>query len=144
MSEDRAIFSPENAHDFGRFFGESYRDKPIIWMLGGDQNIYTDGDREVIEAMALGLEDRDGGTHLITYHPRGPGLSSGTFRDVNWLDFDMFQSSHSAHDHDNGVFAEHDYSLDPPKPTIDGEARYETLPVGFYFRPNPARYKFDD
>jgi hypothetical protein len=45
----------------------------------------------------------------------------------------MNQSSHSAHDHDNGLFIEHDYALEPPKPTLDGEPRYERLPAGFYF-----------
>ena len=56
----------------------------------------------------------------------------------------MFQSSHGGHDHDNGLFAEHDYRLMPPKPTIDGEPRYESIPTGFYFRGmNPAD-RFDD
>jgi hypothetical protein len=45
----------------------------------------------------------------------------------------MIQSSHGAHDHDNGLFVAHDYALQPPKPTLDGEPRYETIPVGFYF-----------
>lgn len=144
MNQENAIFSPENAREYGRFLGARYKDKPIIWILGGDQNIYNDDDRRVIEAMALGLRAGDGGTHLITYHPRGPGLSSDYFHDADWLDFNMYQSSHSARDHDNGLFAEHDYALEPAKPTIDGEARYETLPVGFYFRPNTGRDRFDD
>jgi hypothetical protein len=56
----------------------------------------------------------------------------------------MYQSSHGAHDHDNGLFAEHDYALSPPKPTLDGEARYETIPAGFYFRGNNVQDRMDD
>ncbi|MBM3882187.1 MAG: DUF4038 domain-containing protein [Verrucomicrobia bacterium] len=71
--------------------------------------------------------------HLITYHPRGPGLSSDYFHQADWLDFNMFQSSHAARDHDNGLYARRDYDLKPAKPTLDGEPRYESIPVGFYY-----------
>lgn len=138
------IFTPENARGYGRFLGKRYKDKPVIWILGGDQNIDNDTERKIIEAMAYGLIDGDGGKHLITYHPRGPGLSSNYFHRAKWLDFNMFQSSHGAHDHDNGLFVEHDYALKPPKPTLDGEARYETIPAGFYFEGFNRQDRFDD
>ncbi len=140
----RLIFTPENAREYGRFLGSRYIDKPIIWILGGDQNINNDHERKIIEAMAYGLRDGDGGNHLITYHPRGPGLSSDYFHQAEWLDFNMYQSSHGAHDHDNGLFAEHDYVLTPTKPTIDGEPRYETIPTGFYFEGFNRLDRIDD
>jgi hypothetical protein len=94
--------------------------------------------------MALGLKEGDGGAHLITYHPRGPGRSAEFLHQAEWLDFNMCQSSHGAHDHDNGLFIDHDYALEPPKPTVDGEPHYETMPVGFYYR-DVSRYdRFDD
>lgn len=58
--------------------------------------------------------------------------------------FNMFQSSHGSRDHDNGLFAEHDYGLTPAKPTLDGEPRYETIPVGFYFAGSDPKNRFDD
>ena len=61
-----------------------------------------------------------------------------------WLDFHMFQSSHGAQDHDNGLYAEYDYALTPAKPTVDGEPRYEQMPVGFYFRNYSRMVRFDD
>jgi len=140
----RVIFTPENARAYGKFLGKRYINKPIIWILGGDQNIKNENERKIIEAMASGLRDGDGGKHLITFHPRGPGLSSDYFHQAEWLDFNMYQSSHGAHDHDNGLFAEHDYVLKPPKPTLDGEARYETMPVGFYFEGFNRQDRFDD
>ncbi len=141
---NQVIFTEENARIYGKFLGERYRNNSIIWILGGDHNIHTDSERKIIDAMALGLRAGDGGKHLITFHPRGPGLSSDYFHDAEWLDFNMFQSSHGSHDHDNGIFAEHDYALKPPKPTLDGEPRYETIPVGFYFAGTNPQDRFDD
>jgi hypothetical protein len=137
------IFNAENAQVYGRFLGRRYKDKSIIWILGGDENIRNDTERATIEAMARGLRDGDGGTHLITYHPRGPGLSSDYFHWADWLDFNMFQSSHAARDHDNGLFTEHDYVLEPVKPTLDGEPRYEMLSVGFYNANEARNVRFD-
>jgi hypothetical protein len=138
------IFDPPKARAYGRWIAARYRDDAIIWILGGDRNIETDEDRAVIEAMAQGLEEGDGGAHLITYHPRGPGMSSEYFHGADWLDFNMCQSSHAARDHDNGLFIEHDYALRPPKPTLDGEPRYERIPVGFYNRGESRLVTFDD
>lgn len=140
----RDIFTPDNARKYGRFLGKRYRDAPIIWILGGDDNPKNDRERAIIEAMAQGLAEGDGGRHLMTFHPRGPGLSSDYFHKADWLDFNMFQSSHGARDHDNGVFAEHDYSLEPAKPTVDGEPRYEGIPVGFYNSNVDPDLRFDD
>jgi hypothetical protein len=61
-----------------------------------------------------------------------------------WLDFNMSQSSHAARDHDTGLYIEHDYALQPAKPTLDGEPRYEGIPVGFYLRGSSGIDRFDD
>jgi len=144
LNPEQVIFTVDNALNFGRFLGKRYKEKPVIWILGGDHNIHTDSERQIIESMAKGLLGGDEGRHLITFHPRGPGLSSDYFHDAEWLDFNMFQSSHAGHDHDNGLFAENDYSLEPVKPTLDGEPRYENLQVGFYFRGFNRLDRFDD
>lgn len=144
ISPDDIIFTPENARTFGNYLGQRYRDQPIIWILGGDNNIHTTEDRAIIEAMAAGLRAGDRGQNLITYHPRGPGLSSDYFHTADWLDFNMFQSSHGGHDHDNGLYAEHDWALQPAKPTLDGEPRYERILAGFYFDGFNRQDRFDD
>lgn len=142
-SRGQTIFTEQNARDFGRFLGKRYRDNPIIWVLGGDANIATDEERAIINAMAEGLQAGDGGEHLMTYHPRGPGLSSDQVHTAEWLDFNMIQSSHGARDHNNGAFIKHDYGLTPVKPTLDGEPRYEGIPVGFYFENADPFDRFD-
>ena len=56
----------------------------------------------------------------------------------------MVQSSHAAHDHDNGLLIEADYGLVPTKPTLDGEPRYERVPAGFYLQGVSRLDRFDD
>ncbi|MDX2153122.1 MAG: glycoside hydrolase family 140 protein [Bryobacteraceae bacterium] len=137
------IFSPENARAYGRFLGKRYRERPIIWVLGGDEDVRTPDERAVIDAMAEGLAE-GGSTHLRTFHPRGPGQSSLHLNDARWLDFHMNQSSHAARDHDNGLFIDHDRALTPVRPTLDGEPRYERISVGFYLRDHNRLDRFDD
>jgi hypothetical protein len=144
LSPENVIFTPDNAYEFGKFLGKRYRDTSLIWILGGDHNIHTEEERVIIDSMAKGLREGDEGNHMITFHPRGPGLSSDYFHTTEWLDFNMYQSSHAGHDHDNGLYAENDYALDPPKPTLDGEPRYENIQVGFYFQGFNRQDRFDD
>ncbi len=138
------IFTPDNAYTFGRFLGERYRDAPLVWILGGDANITRPRERAIMDAMAKGVATGDGGNHLITFHPRGTGMASSQLADADWLDFYMSQSSHGARDHDNGTYIDHDYALHPPKPTLDSEPRYESIPVGFYYRNVDPYHRFDD
>ncbi|WP_223115456.1 glycoside hydrolase family 140 protein [Luteimonas suaedae] len=141
---DDQIFTPEGAEAYGRFLGARYRNDDVIWILGGDSNVRTASERAIIDAMAAGLRSGDGGTHLITFHPRGPGLSSVQLGEAPWLDFYMNQSSHAAPNHDTGLYAEHDRALRPRRPTIDGEPRYEQIPVGFYNQGNNPHVRFGD
>ncbi len=138
------IFDAEKAYRYGLYVGKRYRDASLIWILGGDQNVETAGERAIIDAMARGLREGDGGSHLITFHPRGPGQSSLALQDAPWLDFHMNQTSHGARDHDTGLFIERDLRLQPLRPTLDGEPRYETLPVGFYMANYSRLDRFDD
>lgn len=137
------VFNENNARVFGEWLGRRYREAPVIWILGGDRNIESAQDRRIVEAMARGLRTGDGGRNLITFHPRGPGQSSDYFHTADWLDFNLHQSSHGARDHDNGLFTAHDYALTPPKPTLDGEPRYEQIPVAFYMQGSSRALRFD-
>jgi hypothetical protein len=137
------VFTPENARIYGRFLGERYREAPIVWVLGGDNHLEDETERAVIDNMAAGIKEGDSGDHLMTFHPRGPGQSSKVVHTAAWLDFNMNQSSHAARDHDNGIYIDHDYALTPTKPTLDGEPRYEAIPVGFYWRNVDLFDRFD-
>ena len=72
-------------------------------------------------------------------------FSYGTcMSDLRIQNGNMCQSSHAARDHFNGAFIRRDWSLQPVKPVLDGEPRYERIIVGFYNQgANPADC-FDD
>ena len=86
------IFTPDNAGQYGEWLGKRYRDKPIIWILGGDRPVETDEQREIIRAMAAGLARGDEGRHLMTFHPVGGQGSSAWFHQDPWLDFNMHRT----------------------------------------------------
>jgi hypothetical protein len=134
------VFDERNARAYGRFLGERYRDKPIIWILGGDRPAETEEVRAIWRAMAAGLKEGDGGRHLMTYHPMGWHSSSEWLHEEEWLDFNMLQSGHGAKDGANYELVTRDYDLTPTKPTLDGEIRYEDHPVNF----DPKNGWFDE
>jgi hypothetical protein len=123
----KVIFNRENAGEYGRWLGQRYRQAGIVWILGGDRLVETETQREIIVAMAKGLADGDGGTHLMTFHPRGGRSSAGPFHQATWLDFNMLQSGHSP-ESTNFVAVEKDYGRLPVKPCLDGEPSYEYPP----------------
>jgi len=126
------IFTPANAGTYGEFLGKRYKDKPIIWILGGDRPVENDTHRAILKALAQGLRRGDGGNHLITFHPPGGQGSSTWLHSEPWLDFNMRQNGHvpeftGRYDHTR---ADYDRT-DPVKPVIDGEPIYEDHPVSF-------------
>lgn len=124
------IFTPENARIFGQVLGKRYADKPIIWILGGDRAVENDTHRAIIEAMASGLTEGDGGAHLRTFHPMGGHTSAEYFHEADWLDFNMWQTGHSRN-HACWKDIAGDYALTPVKPCMDAEPGYEDHPNGF-------------
>ena len=126
-----ASFTPENAATYGEFLGKRYKDAPIIWILGGDRDVKTDGHKAVLRAMAAGLKKGDGGAHLMTFHPPGGGGSSTWFHADDWLDFNMRQNGHQAEYTGRYDKTKADYDLTPTKPVLDGEPIYEGHPVSF-------------
>lgn len=125
------IFTPENARAYGQWLGARYRDKPIIWVLGGDRPVENDMHRAVIEAMAAGLEKGDGGQHLMTFHPTGGHGSAEYFHDAKWLDFNMRQNGHVVDYNGRYDATLADYNRTPVKPVIDAEPIYEDHPISF-------------
>ncbi len=124
------IFTPENARVYGEWIGRRFRDKAVIWILGGDRPAEADAHQAIHRAMAEGVRAGDGGRHLITYHPPGGAGSAQWFHDETWLDFNMRQNGHeNEYSRYESVLA--DYRREPIKPVIDGEPIYEDHPVSF-------------
>jgi hypothetical protein len=131
IKDGKPIFTKQNAEIYGRWLGARYKDKGIIWILGGDRPIDNDEQKEIIRAMARGLRAGDGGAHLMTFHPPGGAGSSKWFHDDDWLDFNMRQNGHVTEFTGRHDQTRADYDRSPVKPVIDGEPIYEDHPVSF-------------
>jgi hypothetical protein len=126
------IFNPENAKAYGKILGERYRNSSnIIWILGGDRPIEVELQRQTVVAMAMGLREGDGGSHLISFHPQGGQGSSQLLHNEEWLDFNMRQNGHSQSYTERYFMTYEDYKLEPSKPVIDAEPIYEDHPINF-------------
>jgi hypothetical protein len=128
------IFNAENARAYGHFIGRRYRDRNIIWIMGGDRPVDNEQQLGVVRAMAEGLRAGDDGAHLITFHPPGGDSSSRFVHCEKWPDFHMIQSGH-VRDRDNYNLIDRDYRLLPVRPCVDAEPGYEDHPNSF----NPER-----
>ena len=143
--KDTPVFTPQNAEAYGRWLGERYGDRGIVWVLGGDRP--ADGFEALWRAMArgiaLGVAGReDYGAVLMTYHPQGGAKSSTWFHEDAWLSFNMQQNGHG----EPGVrqpfqHIAQDYARAPVKPVLDGEPLYEDHPLAF--RAKELGYSFD-
>lgn len=129
--DSKVIFHAENAAAYGEWLGQRYKDKPIIWLLGGDRPIENEESKEVMRAMARGLRKGDGGTHLMTFHPPGGQGSAGWFHGEDWLDFNMRQNGHVTEFTARYAQTRADYDRTPVKPVLDGEPIYEDHPISF-------------
>jgi len=124
------VFTRESARVYGRFLGKRYRNnRNVIWVLGGDCAAEEQEQKEIRRAMAQGIKQGDRGRHLMTYHP-GRGTSSKFWPAESRLDFHVVQSGHSRRDAPNYEMVAQDYSHQPTRPVMDGEPRYEDLPIG--------------
>jgi hypothetical protein len=131
VRDGRPLFTVRNAEIYGEWLGQRYRDKHLIWILGGDRTIRNEEDKDIMRAMARGIRKGDGGRHRMTFHPRGGQGSAQYFHDEEWLDFNMRQNGHIAlfnHGYQNTRI---DYDRTPIKPVLDGEPIYEDHPVRF-------------
>ncbi len=131
IKDGKPLFTPENAATYGEWLGRRYKDKALIWILGGDRGISNDEQRKIIRAMALGLRKGDGGSHLITFHPPGGAGSAQWFHEDDWLDFNMRQNGHGVEFTGRYDATRVDYDRRPIKPVLDGEPIYEDHPIAF-------------
>lgn len=139
----RVVFTPEQAHVYGRFLGRRYGHEPhIVWVLGGDANATAGPPGEqfaVYRALAEGIGEGAAGRKLhwnrndagwdevlMTYHPDGDPAynSSNWFHRDAWLDFngiETWKSIDKVYDTVSRDYARND----PVKPTMLLEGAYE-------------------
>lgn len=112
---------PANARAYAKWIARRYRDVPnMVWSM------YPKAEQEfvpVIRELAAGLQEGDGGTHIITVHPDPAATSSSFIHGEPWLSFNSIQTWK----HTNLIvpMVTHDYELDPVKPVVMAEGAYE-------------------
>jgi hypothetical protein len=122
------IFTPESARFFGEFLGRRYREKPVVWILGGDRPVEGEAHLAILRAMAAGLGEGDGGRRLITFHPPTAHSSAEYVGAEPWLGFNMVQSGQGRNRPGYDLIAA-DYAREPVRPVLDGEPAYEDHPI---------------
>lgn len=126
------VLNAGNAEAYGRFLGQRYAARPIIWILGGDRNAtgYEAVWRTLAKGIAIGVSgSEDYSKVLMTFHPPGGNSSATWFHNDVWLDFNMLQTGHCYNDSYSMIVRE--YNRTPTKPVMDGEPMYEDHPICF-------------
>jgi hypothetical protein len=142
VNEKGSILNKDTAFSYGKFLASRYRNKPVLFILGGDW--YPDGVEDLMRAMAAGIAEGDGGAHLKTYHPTSIRGSGRWFQNEAWLDFNMVQSRHQIVNRTYDLIAE-EYARTPPKPVVEGESCYEGIQDDLvYSDPNAKRIQPED
>jgi hypothetical protein len=110
-----------NVKLWARWLSQRYKNaRNIVWSM------YPHADpasEPVVRAAVRGLQDGDGGAHLITLHPDPSPTSSSFMHTDFWLSFNTLQTWST--DLMNYDMVRSDYKRTPVKPVVDGEARYE-------------------
>jgi len=118
------IFTEANVREYGRWLGRRYKDVPnLIWVNGFD--LKSSEYPEITQALAAGLQEGDGGAHLITFHPGGV-ISSSSLPTENWLSYNTIQTWSDYWRIHALVLA--DYCRLPVKPVVLAEGAYEAGP----------------
>ena len=111
----------EKARRWAAWVARRYRDVPnLIWSMYPEaKETYIPVCRE----LAAGLQEGDGGAHLISVHPDPSVASSSFLHNEPWLAFNMIQTCVDYDQINAAVSA--DYQRTPAKPVIMAEGAYE-------------------
>ena len=117
------IITLPKARPWARWVASRYRDVPnLIWCMYPQA---TDSFKPICRELAAGLQEGDGGAHLISIHP-DPSVASSSFMHTEpWLAFNMIQTCVTYDQIVPAVLA--DYQRTPAKPVVMAEGGYEGL-----------------
>jgi hypothetical protein len=120
------IVTLEKARPWARWVAQRYRDVPnLIWSMYPRA---TPDYIPVCRELAAGLQEGDGGAHLISVHP-DPAIASSSFLHTEpWLAFNMIQTCIEYEQIPAAVTA--DYQRVPVKPVVMAEGGYEGVEFG--------------
>lgn len=111
----------KNARQWARWVARRYKDFPnIIWSMTPVANQeYV----PILEELAAGLREGDGGLHVITFKPDPAPYSSSFIHGKSWLAFNQIQTWKDV----QLIYpmVTNDYNLKPVKPVVMAEGAYE-------------------
>ncbi len=117
----RQRITPEKARAWAAWLARRYADAGnIVWSMTPEARPeYV----PVLQELAAGLREGDGGCHLISVHPDPSPFSSSLVHTEGWLDFNSIQTWKDV----NLIypFVTHDHDLKPTKPVLMAEGAYE-------------------
>ena len=129
------IITLQKARAWARWVAQRYRAVPnLIWSM------YPTASPEFIPVcreLAAGLQEGDGGRHLICAHPDPSVASSSFLHDEPWLAFNMIQTCIDYDQIHKTVTS--DYQRTPVKPVVMAEGGYEGLEFGKRQTPHHIR-----
>ena len=120
----RQYVTTTNARTYARRVAQRYRHAPnVMWAFVTEVPLAEH--LPIIRELAAGVQEGDGGAHLITYHPDPvhPALSSGEIHSEPWLAFNAIQTWV----YFEGIWGmvTRDYGRSPAKPVVMAEGAYE-------------------
>jgi len=120
--------SKEESLNLAKYIGARYSGYNIFWIIGGDNTYDTPERKEFWSLFANTIRKGNGNKQLCTCHPSGWSSSFDYFDSTaHWLDFHMYQSSHTAGGDYTWKAALNGYNILPTKPVINGEPNYEDI-----------------
>ena len=124
------IFTPENAAVYGEWIANRYKNKRVVWVMGGDRNLVDSTDRAIITNMARAIRKVVGAKQLISFHPQGGRSSFEFFAEDEWIDFHMSQTGHrvASPAYNANIKAN---QLKITRPHVNAEPNYEDHPNDF-------------
>ena len=60
IKNGKPLFNKENASSYGEWIGRRYKDKGVVWILGGDRRFDNDGQKEVVRAIWQTVRQHEG------------------------------------------------------------------------------------
>ncbi|MEE2709947.1 MAG: DUF4038 domain-containing protein [Gemmatimonadota bacterium] len=111
-----------------RYTGARYAGHDVVWIVGGDNAYKTAEQQQFWTDFALELRQASGEQHLTSVHPKGWAASFDFFNNrTAWIDFHMYQSSHTAGGNFTYHAATRGFNLNPVRPVLNSEAVYEDI-----------------
>ncbi|MFA6569828.1 MAG: DUF4038 domain-containing protein [Bacteroidota bacterium] len=126
-------FTVDESLNLSKYIGARYGGYHVAWIVAGDLTYEKPEQNNFWNNFALTLREADGWQNLATMHSMGS--TGGWFyfnNETKWMDFNMYQSSHTFDGQYAWILGQDAFKLQPSKPVVDGEGCYEDIPTDFW------------